>query len=104
MLRRFLSYYKPHRVMFIFDMLASLAVASIGIFYPIITRQMLNDFIPNRQYGDIIFFGILLLALYAMRSALDYFIQYQGHVIGVKMQAKMRSDMFNHLERLPYSF
>ena len=104
MLKRFLSYYKPHRVMFFFDMLASLTVASIGIFYPIITRSMLNDFIPNREYRDIIFFGTLLLVLYALRSALDYFIQYQGHVIGVKMQAQMRSDMFNHLEKLPYSF
>lgn len=104
MLKRFFSYYKPHRVMFFFDMLASLTVASIGIFYPIITRSMLNDFIPNREYRDIIFFGTLLLVLYALRSALDYFIQYQGHVIGVKMQAQMRSDMFNHLEKLPYSF
>ena len=104
MLKRFLAYYKPHKVMFIFDMLASLAVASVGIFYPIITRMMLNDFIPNRQYRDIIFFGSLLLILYLVRAALDYFIQYQGHVIGVKMQASMRSDMFNHLEKLPYGF
>ena len=104
MLKRFLAYYKPHKVMFIFDMLASLAVASVGIFYPIITRMMLNDFIPNRQYRDIIFFGSLLLLLYLVRAALDYFIQYQGHVIGVKMQASMRSDMFNHLEKLPYGF
>lgn len=104
MLKRFLAYYKPHRVMFFFDMLASLAVASVGIFYPIITRMMLNDLIPNKQYRDIIFFGSLLLALYVIRSLLDYFIQYQGHVIGVKMQANMRSDMFNHLEKLPYRF
>ena len=104
MLKRFLAYYKPHRVMFIFDMLASLAVASVGIFYPIITRSMLNDFIPNQKYREIIFFGGLLLALYIVRSLLDYFIQYQGHVIGVKMQANMRSDMFNHLEKLPYGF
>ena len=104
MLKRFLAYYRPHRVMFIFDMLASLTVASVGIFYPIITRLMLNDFIPNRQYRDIIFFGALLLVLYIVRALLDFFIQYQGHVIGVKMQANMRSDMFNHLEKLPYSF
>ncbi|MBQ8344455.1 MAG: ABC transporter ATP-binding protein [Clostridia bacterium] len=104
MLKRFLSYYKPHRVMFFFDMLSSLAVASIGIVYPIITREMLNELIPNRQYRDIIFFGSLLLVLYLIRALLDFFIQYQGHVIGVKMQANMRSDMFNHLEKLPYGF
>ena len=104
MLKRFLAYYKPHKAMFIFDMLASLTVASVGIFYPIITRWMLNDFIPNKQYRDIIFFGSLLLVLYLIRALLDFFIQYQGHVIGVKMQANMRSDMFNHLEKLPYGF
>ena len=104
MLKRFLAYYKPHKVMFIFDMLASLAVAMIGIFYPIITRNMLNDFIPEKKYKMIIIFGSLLLVLYVIRALLDYFIQYQGHIIGVKMQASMRSDMFNHLEKLPYKY
>ncbi len=104
MLKRFLAYYKPHKVMFIFDMLASLTVAMIGIFYPIITRNMLNDFIPEKKYKMIIIFGSLLLVLYVIRALLDYFIQYQGHIIGVKMQASMRSDMFNHLEKLPYKY
>ena len=104
MFKRFVSYYKPHKVLFVFDMLASLAVAMIGIFYPIITRHMLNDFIPNERYKLIIIFGSCLLILYLVRMLLNYFIQYQGHTIGVKMQAQMRSDMFNHLQRLPYKF
>ena len=90
--------------MFIFDMLASLTVAMVGIVYPIVTRTMLNDLIPNRKYMDIVIFGALLLVLYIIRALLNYFIQYQGHIIGVKMQAKMRSDMFDHLQRLPYGF
>ena len=104
MLKRFLSYYKPHKVMFIFDMLASLVVAVVGMFYPIITRTMLNDYIPNQQYAKIIIFGSVLLGLYLVRLGLNYFIQYQGHMIGVKMQAQMRSDMFLHLQTLPYKF
>lgn len=104
MLKRFLSYYKPHKIMFFFDMLASLLVAIVGIFYPIITRVMLNDYIPNREYAKIIIFGCLLLGLYLLKMGLNYFIQYQGHLIGVKMQAQMRSDMFNHLQTLPYKF
>lgn len=104
MLKRFLSYYKPHKLMFALDMLASLTVSAIGILYPIITRLMLNDYIPNREYEKILTFGIGLLAVYLIRMLLNYFIQYQGHVIGVKMQAKMRSDMFTHLQTLPYSF
>lgn len=104
MLKRFLSYYKPHRVLFAFDMLASLLVAVIGMFYPIITRQMLNDYIPNQAHQKIIVFGAVLLGLYLLKMLLNYFIQYQGHIIGVKMQAQMRSDMFKHLQTLPYKF
>lgn len=104
MLKRFMSYYKPHMRIFILDMLASLFVALIGIVYPIVTRKMLNDFIPNRQYRLIIGFGLLLLGLYALRMLLNYFIQYQGHMMGVHMQTQMRSDMFRQLEKLPYRF
>ena len=104
MLKRFLSYYKPHKFMFALDMLASLAVSLLGMVYPIITRQMLNDFIPNKNVELIITFGITLLVIYIIRMLLNYFIQYCGHIVGVKMQAKMRSDMFNHLQKLPYKF
>ncbi|MBR2296679.1 MAG: ABC transporter ATP-binding protein [Clostridia bacterium] len=104
MLKRFIAYYKPHKTLFFFDMLASLMVAVIAIFYPIITRHMLNDFIPNEKFRLIVIFGSVLLGLYLIRSLLNYFIQYQGHTIGVRMQAQMRSDMFNHLQKLPYKF
>ncbi len=104
MFKRFIAYYKPHRLVFCLDMLAALAVALVGIVYPIVTRLMLNDLIPNKNYRLVVIFGISLLGLYIVRMLLNYFIQYYGHVMGVRMQAQMRSDMFNHLERLPYSF
>ena len=104
MLKRFIAYYKPHKLIFTLDMLASLLVALVGIVYPVITREMLNDLIPNRKYQLIIFFGIGLLLLYIVRMLLNFFIQYYGHVMGVRMQAEMRSDMFRHLEKLPYSY
>lgn len=104
LLRRFMAYYKPHKLIFALDMLASLLVSVIGIIYPIVTRTMLNDLIPNRMYQSIILAGLLVLALYAVKMGLNYFIQYQGHMMGVHIQAQMRRDMFNHLEKLPYSF
>lgn len=104
MLKRFMKYYAPHKKLFALDMFASLIVSLIGIIYPIVTRSMLNDLIPNRKYQLIVFSGITLLMLYIIRMLLRYFIQYQGHVMGVKMQAQMRSEMFTHLEKLPYSF
>lgn len=104
MLKRFISYYKPHIKTFTLDMIASFLVAVIGLIYPIITRKMLGELIPNKQLKFILIWGIVLLILYGVRALLKYFIQYEGHVMGVKMQAQMRSEMFAHLEKLPYSY
>ena len=104
LLRRFIAYYRPYKKLFSMDMGAALLVAVIGVVYPIITRTMLNTLIPEKQYTMIVIYGITLLALYFVKMCLNYFIQYEGHMMGVYMQARMRSDMFNHLESLPYSF
>ena len=104
MLKRFLHYYKPHKLIFTLDMLASFFMAMIAILYPIITRVMLNDLIPERKYRLIVLAGLGLLLIYVVRMFLNYFVQYYGHVMGVRMQAEMRSDMFTHLEKLPFSF
>ncbi len=104
LVRRFIQYYKPHKKLFILDMCASVAVALIGVVYPIITRTMLNTLIPEKKYAMIIILGLTLLAMYVAKMLLNYFIQYKGHMMGVYMQATMRSDLFDHLEKLPYSF
>ena len=101
---RFVSYYKPHKTTFILDMLASLVFSLSGLFYPILTRQMLNEFIPEGMVKQIILFGVGLIGIYILRACMNYYISYCGHVMGVKMQAKMRSDLFDHLQKLPYSF
>ena len=104
LLKRFISYYQPHKKLFAMDMTAALLVSVIGVVYPIITRTMLNTLIPDRNYRMIVIFGLTLLALYFIKMLLNYFIQYEGHMMGVYMQARMRTDMFAHLETLPYSF
>ena len=104
MLKRFLAYYRPHKLLFGLDMGASLLVSVIAVIYPMITRWMLNDLIPNRQLRMVAAAGGLLLGLYFVRMLLNYFIQYQGHMMGTKMQAQMRRDLFSHLEQLPFRF
>ncbi len=104
LLKRFLKYYRPHRKIFYADMASSMLLSLIGIIYPIITRKMLNDFIPNRNYKLVVVFAMVLLGAYFVKMLLNYFVQYYGHVMGVRMQAQMRSDMFNKLQSLPFSF
>ena len=104
LLRRFVSYYKPHKKLLIMDMIAALLISVAGMAYPIITRNMLNDYIPNKAYKAIIIAGAVVLALYVIRMLLNYFVQCYGHVIGVRMQSQMRQDLFSHLQKLPYKF
>lgn len=85
-------------------MLASLLISLMGMVYPVVTNQMLNTYIPNKQYRAIVIAGGIVLVLYVVRMFLRYFVQYYGHVIGVKMQSDMRLDLFSHLQKLPYTF
>jgi len=86
------------------DMLASLLISLIGMVYPVVTNKMLNIYIPEKMYTTIVIAGLSVLALYVLRMLLRYFVQYYGHVVGVKMQSQMRLDLFSHLEKLPFSF
>ncbi|MBQ5591989.1 MAG: ABC transporter ATP-binding protein [Clostridia bacterium] len=104
MLKRFLTYYKPHKKMFALDMIASLLISVIGMVYPVVTNKMLNEYIPQKMYTTTVIAGVIVLALYIIRMLLRYFVQYYGHVIGVHMQSQMRKDLFAHLEKLPFRF
>ena len=110
MFKRFIAYYKPYKRMFLLDMLASLLISLIGMGYPLLTNKILKDIVPSEtmdidsKVKFILLFGFGLLACYLVRMALRFFVQYYGHVIGVKMQADMRKDMFNKLQRLPFSY
>ncbi len=104
MLKEFIKYYKPYKLLFISDMLASLLISLSAMVYPIITRNMLNDFIPNSKYDLIIKFGIILLVIYIIRALLKYFVQFYGHVMGVRIQSDMRKELFRKIQRLPYSY
>ena len=110
MLKRFIRYYKPYKGMFTLDMTASLLIAVIGMVYPILTNRILRNIVPDsnleemRKITLIIILGAILVACYFIRMGLRYFVQYYGHVIGVKMQADMRREMFTKLEKLPFSY
>ena len=104
MLKRFISYYRPHKKMLVLDMLAALSISLIGMVYPIVTNRMLNEYIPQKMYRAIVIAGIIVLGLYVLRMLLNYFVQFYGHVIGVKMQSQMREDLFSHLQKLPFAF
>ncbi len=104
MFKRFVHYYKNHKLILTLDMIAAFLIAVTGIGYPIITRIMLNSWIPAGEIKYIIIGGCSLVGIYLIRMCLRYFVQYYGHVMGVRMQMEMRTDLFNKLQKLPYSY
>lgn len=104
MLKRFIKYYKPHKRLFMLDMGAAFLIAICNLFYPVITRNMLNDYIPNQNVQLLLVFAGVLLGIYVIKMLLNYFVQYYGHLVGVYMQADMRRDIFRRLQKLPFSY
>ena len=104
MLKRFLSYYKPHRGLFILDLTAALLCSCAGLIYPSIARTIINDYAPNHNLRALIFASLILLVLYVFKAVCSYIIGYYGHVFGVRVQADMRRDLFAKFQRLPFSY
>lgn len=104
MLKRFVSYYKNHMGLFITDMICAFVVACCDLVYPIIARNIINIYVPNQQLRLLLTWCAVLLGIYVLKASLNYYIQYWGHVMGVRMQADMRRDMFRKLQKLPFSF
>lgn len=104
MLKKFISYYSNHKKLFTLDLLCAFALALCDLVYPMITREIINDVVPNQNLRLLIIFGVSLLVIYILKYIFNYFVQYWGHVVGVKMQAEMRRDVFTHLQKLPLGY
>ena len=104
MIKDFARYYKPYKGLFIADMICAFLTSLCDLIYPMITRIMINDYIPNRMIKRLVIVGIVLLAVYIIKMALNYFIQYYGHLVGVGIQSSMRREIFAHMQKLPFSF
>ncbi|CEI71875.1 MULTISPECIES: ABC transporter ATP-binding protein [Romboutsia] len=104
MIKEFIKYYKPYKKLFVLDLLAAFTVALCDLVYPMITRSIMDDVVPNKDTRMLVVFAISLLVIFIIKAGLNYFMQYWGHVVGVRMQADMRSYVFTHLQKLPSSY
>lgn len=104
MIKRFASYYKPHWKLFALDMLCAFIVSLCDLFYPMIAKDIINDYVPNQNLRLLIVWAIVLLGIYLVKAAMNFFIQYWGHIVGVRIQGDMRKEMFEHLQKLPFSY
>lgn len=104
MIKQFIEYYKPHKLLFFLDMFAAMLIGLTDLVFPQVTRKFINDLIPNQNMSLLVKFGVALVVLYLIRLLLDYFVGYYGHLLGVRMEYDMRKDMFSHLQKLSFKF
>ena len=100
----FLSYYKPHLKLFILDMACALGIALVDLAFPWASRQALNELLPQSLYAAFFTVMGILLAAYALRSVMYFIVTYWGHMMGVRIEADIRRDLFGHMQDLSFSF
>lgn len=105
MIKRFIRYYKPHLGLFTLDMICAFIVALCNLVYPRIASNIVGDFETGNAEADAIIAAAAFLAtVYIVKAVCQYIVGYYGHVVGVRMQADMRRDLFMKYEKLPFSY
>lgn len=104
MIRKFISYYKPHKKLFFIDMFFAFLISAIDLVFPMVSREIVNNIIPNRQLDLLIKWSVVLTVLFIIRYIGDYIVAYWGHVLGVYIEYDMRKELFAHLQTLPFSY
>ena len=108
-MRRFFAYYKPHKGLFILDLVCALAVAAVDVAFPLVTQYILRTLLPAMTVNSALMrvFVVLIACMicaYLMRAILQFIIGYWGHRLGTFIEADMRRDIFTHIQTLPFSF
>lgn len=107
MFKRFLSYYKPQMGLFVADTVCALVLAAIDLAFPIILRNLTGGLFTQSQAAIMQALGMIavgLVLMYAIRCACRYFVSYWGHVMGARMESKMREDLFDQYERFSFAY
>ena len=105
--KKFVSYYKPYKVLFWIDMVCALILSAIDLAFPKIL-DYLTENIFNRSAQEVIsslkFIAVILLAMYIVKFCCQYFITGWGHIMGARMESDMRQDLFDHYQKLSFSY
>jgi ATP-binding cassette subfamily B protein len=104
LIRIFVSYYKPHRLLFALDMLCASLIAGVDLVFPMLTKYAIENLLPGRLFRFFFVIIGIMVFIYLLRMGFTYFVTYWGHTVGANIEADMRRDLFNHLQKLPFSF
>lgn len=104
MLKKFISYYKPHKSLFFLDMFFAFLLSIFDLIFPMFTRTLINEVIPEGNMGVLFNWTIIMFLIIFFRYISQYIVSYYGHLLGVRIERDMRKDIFVHLQTLPFSY
>ena len=104
MIKRFLSYYKPYKLLFTVDMIAAVIIAGCNLVYPSVVKEIINKYVFDETPRMMIILSAILLGIYVIKAVCTYTVSYWGHVMGIRMQKDMRGDIFKKYQTLSASF
>ncbi|GAQ17919.1 multidrug export ATP-binding/permease protein [Oceanobacillus picturae] len=104
MLKRFFSYYKPHRRLFIIDFTSAFFVAILELAFPVAVQRFIDDLLPGGDWNLIVTVSILLLLVYIISTLMQFVVVYLGHKLGINIETDMRRDLFHHVQRQSFRF
>ncbi|HIZ81713.1 MAG TPA: ABC transporter ATP-binding protein/permease [Candidatus Mediterraneibacter pullistercoris] len=106
-IRKFIDYYAPYRAVFFIDLICAAFISIVDLAYPQILRTMTNTlFTKDSQVilKTLPWIAAGLLAMYIVQSLCKYYVSYQGHMMGANMERDMRQQLFDHYEKLSFSY
>lgn len=104
LLGQFAGYYKPYLGLFIFDLFCALLTAICNLVYPEIARDIINVHAENKDVKMIVILGCVMMGIFLLKALLNFCVSFWGHLVGMRMQGDMRSQLFAHLEKLPFAY
>jgi len=104
MLKKFAGYYKNHWKLFMVDLVCAFLMSGLDLVFPVFIQRLIDQYFPERNINMMMRIALILLVLYILRFIFQYIVHYWGHVVGIRMETDMRSELFTHLQKLSFKF
>ena len=104
MIRRFFSYYRPHKRLFILDFVSAVIVAALELAFPLAMQWFIDKLLPNGDWQAIVSVSIGLFLVYLLSTFLQFIVNYWGHKLGINIETDMRQELFEHVQKQSFRF
>ena len=100
----FVSYYKPHWKLFAMDMLCAAGICAVDLLFPYVSRLSMQSLLPQGLFQTFFAVMAIIAGAYVLKGVMYFVVTYWGHMMGVRIEADIREDLFAHLQELSFSF